>query len=72
MLFVGIIITLKIINIIRIINGTITYTKGDKSDVKFDGSEKVSGYTKVVKKAQTIEKLDLSKYDLIYDILNYM
>lgn len=54
------------------LNGTITYTKGDKSDVKFDGSEKVSGYTKVVMKAQTIEKLDLSKYGLFDDIFNYM
>lgn len=47
------------------INGTNTY-------VTFDGSQKASGYTNIVKKAQTIEKVDSSKYDYIVDIYDYI
>lgn len=44
-------------------NGKQTRTKGDKSTTS-EGSMEGNGYKKLVKAAQTIEKLDLSKYDL--------
>lgn len=51
--------------------GKQTVTKGDKS-MTSEGSMEANGYKKLVKAAQNIEKLDLSKYDLGYNInMNY-
>lgn len=48
-------------------SGSYTTSKGDKS-TSSEGKMEASGYSKLVKKAQTIDKLDLSKYDLMFDL----